>query len=303
LFFENAADILDEQKDRLATEVNDRTYRELSGYERGGLPREESRSSILRLINFLISNLRKHEEAIPAEDEFLKALIHFEAGIASERVHYKIDLIDLLHGIRICRNKIWDCLRKDLCEKDVDGSDFFKLEKRINTLVVYFFIAVTQMYLTSRDELIASQSSSLKMWEEVVKSTSRLDLKIPCKEEFAAIVRAQAEAIARRLNYLEETVNDIVMAVGEACDNAIEHGVSEKGVDLHYTITRDDMKVEIIDYGKGFDPAGKGEEQPDLFNERGRGIFIMRNLIDSVELKSAHGVGTKVTITLKRVMK
>jgi len=159
------------------------------------------------------------------------------------------------------------------------------------------------MYLTSRDELIESQSSSLKMWEEVVKSTSRLDLKIPCEEEFAAIVRAQAEAIARRLNYNEETVNDIVMAVGEACDNAIEHGISEKGVDLHYTITKDDMIIQIIDYGKGFDPAGKGEEQPDLFNERGRGIFIIRNLISNVDIKSAPGAGTNVTITLRRVMK
>jgi serine/threonine-protein kinase RsbW len=303
VLFECAAAIIDEQKDRLATEVNDRTYREIEGYERGGLPREESRCSILRLLNFIISNLRTHEETNPAEDAFLKDLIHFESGIASNRVHYRIDLIDLLHGIRICRNKIWDCLRKGLCDEDIDGHDFFKLEKRVNTLIVYFFISVTQMYLSSRDELIESQSSSLKMWEEVVKSTSRLDLKIPCKEEFAAIVRAQAEAIARRLNYDEETVSDIVMAVGEACDNAIEHGASDKGVDLHYTITKDNMKVEINDYGRGFDPQGKGDEQPDLMSERGRGIFIIRNLISDVELKSAPGAGTKVTITLKRVMK
>lgn len=303
MFFERVADYLDEHKERLAHEVNERTFREIKGYQDSGMPKDESEQSILRLINFIISNMRKQEEPFLQDDEFLKDLISFEEGIASKRVHYRLDLVDLLHGIRICRNKIWDYLRRCFTDEYVDPMHFFKLERRINTLVVYFCIAISEMYLSSRDRLIESQNSALLKWEEVVKSTSRLDLKIPCREEFAAIVRAQAEAIARRLNYDEEKVSDIIMAVGEACDNAIEHGVSEKGIDIFYTISKEALTVEVIDYGKGFDPQGKGDEHPDLFSERGRGIFIMKNLVDVVDIKSTPGEGTHLAISVNRVFK
>ena len=302
MFFNKVADFLEENKEKIAVDANDRTFKEIEGYQKGGMPKEESVNSILRLLNFIISNLRKHDESVPQDNGFLNDLIGFEEGIASRRVHYKIDILDLLHGIRIFRNKLWDYLRKGLRGEDFESCYIFKLEKRINTLIVNFVIAITGMYLASRDALIESQSCSLQKWEEVVKSTSRLDLKIPCKEEFAAIVRAQAEAIARRLHYDEEQVNDIITAVGEACDNSIEHGCSEKGVDVHYTITKEELIVEVIDYGKGFDPTGKGEDYPDLFAERGRGIFIMKNLVDRVEIKSAIGCGSAVLISKKRFL-
>lgn len=303
LFFIRVADFLEENKEKIALDAHEKTFREIEGYRKGGMPKEESLITILRLINFIISNFRKLDDSLAQEDSFLKDLISFEEGIASRRVHYKIDLIDLLHGIRIFRNKLWDYLRKCFWEEKVETCLFFKLEKRINTLIVNFTIAVTSMYLDSKDALIESQTSSLQKWEEVVKSTSHLDLKIPCKEEFAAIVRAQAEAIARRLHFNEEEVHDIITAVGEACDNSIEHGVSEKGIDIHYLITREELKIEIVDYGKGFDPAGKGEDYPDLLAERGRGIFIMKNLADTLDIKSTLGAGTKVTITKQRVFK
>ncbi|MDQ7822015.1 MAG: ATP-binding protein [Candidatus Eremiobacteraeota bacterium] len=306
-FFGRVADFLEVNREKIAHEANERTYAEIQGYLKGGIPREESQAAILRLLNFIISNLRKHDDAPlqddPQGDEFLRDLINFEEGIASRRVEFRIDLIDLLHGIRICRNKIWDYLRRCFIDESIESCFFFRLEKRINTLIVYFFIYVAKLYLEMRDQVIESQSSSLKKWEEVVKSTSHLDLKIPCKEEFAAIVRAQAEAIARRLNYNEEEVQDIVMTVGEACDNSIEHGCSEKGIDLHYMISKENLEIEVIDYGKGFDPEGMGLEVPDLFSERGRGIFIMKNLMDSVAITSRPGEGTYIKISKKRVFR
>jgi len=302
-FFERVAEYLDGHKETIAREASERTFKEIEGYRKAGMPPEESQAAILRLMNFIISNLKKLDEVLPQEEEPMKDLVSFEEGIASRRVHYRIDLIDVLHGIRICRNKVWDYLRRGFANESVEINSFFKLEKRVNTLIFYFFIAITEMYLAIRDDLIESQSSALKKWEEVVKSTSHLDLKIPCREEFAAIVRAQAEAIARRLNYNEDEVSDIVMSVGEACDNSIEHGFSEQGIDLHYTISLDDLKIEIIDYGRGFNPEGKGDEHPDLFSERGRGIFIMKNLTDSVEIQSAPGKGSRVVITKKRILR
>ncbi len=198
------------------------------------------------------------------------------------------------------REEIWGRIREEaVCCDSV--SEFFILERILNTLFDDFIVEITEKFLAIRDELISCQSNSLKMWEEVVKSTSHLDLKIPCRGEFVVIARTQAEAIARRLNFDNEAVDDLVLAIGEVCDNAIEHGYSEKGVNIHYTITNEELVVEIIDYGKGFNPEGKGEEIPDLMSERGRGIFITKQLADDVTIQSKPGEGTKVTIRKKRV--
>jgi len=148
--------------------------------------------------------------------------------------------------------------------------------------------------------MLHEQQKALDKWEEVVKSASEIRLKIPCSTEFAAIVRVQAEAIARRVEFSEEEVYDIVTAVGEVCDNSIEHGVSDQGMDVEYTMTENEFRVEVRDYGPGFDPAGKGELPPDMFSEDGRGIFLMRNLMDKVEIESQIGRGTKIVMTKAR---
>lgn len=299
----SAAKCLQEHKERIAAEASERTYREIRGYKDGNLPQEESRRSILSLLDFIIKNLKKPEEVLHEEGFFVQNLIKFEEGIASRRVHYQIDLVDLLHGIRICRNKVWETLRNAFRNRNIHGSEFFEMERRINTLVVYFFIGISDKYLLSKDEVIESQELALEKWEEVVKSASRIDLKIPCRGEFALIVRSQAEAIARRLRYTEDEVQDIKVAVGEACDNSIEHGVSDRGIDIYYTISMEELRITIFDYGRGFDPQGKGESLPELLCERGRGIYLMKRLMDRVEINSKPGGGTQIVLAKKRYLR
>ena len=61
-----------------------------------------------------------------------------------------------------------------------------------------------------------------------------------------------------------------------------------------------EFKVEVQDYGSGFDPTGRGDEPPDLFSERGRGIFLMKHLMDRLEIDSQSGRGTRIIIAKKR---
>ncbi len=134
-----------------------------------------------------------------------------------------------------------------------------------------------------------------------MKSATRIDLKIPCRSEFALIARIQAEALARRCNCGEEEVQDIKCAVGEAVDNAIEHGCTTSGIDLYYHLDREHLVMEIQDYGPGFDPEGLGEEPPEPMEEGGRGIFLMRQLMDDVKIFSKKGYGTRVVLARKRI--
>jgi len=298
-----AADFLDKRKQSLSETVSKKIYNEIESYKFSSMPVEESQRTIEQMLDFIIRQLRENRNHAPAAYEAIKDLVAYEEGIASRRVKYQISLVDLLHGIRIFRDLLWEDLQRKFGTKEFKGEEFFTLEKRINPFIYIFSVRVSEAYLNSKDEVIESQQKALLKWEEVVKSVSSIELKIPCREEFAIIGRMQAEAIARRLNFDEEEVQDIKSAVGEAVDNAIEHGISEKGIDLHYHLSRRELIIEIIDYGRGFNPDGVGFELPDPMAERGRGLFILRQLVDDLRIESNGNEGTKVIMSKKRVFK
>lgn len=304
LLLNEAADLLTKNKSKLAKEMSDVIYRDVESYRKGIMPQWESIRATEVFIENLVNILRQEKYISELENRFdISDFSKYEDGIASRRVKYGIDLTDLLLALNVCRYLIWDFLEKNLKKAEYSGSDFFVLEERVNSFVYRYIVGVSNSYLRSKEQIIQLQESDLHKWEEVVKSASSIELKIPCKEEFAAVVRIQAESIARRLDYDEEEVQDIKSAVGEACDNAIEHGKSDKGIDVHYHLSGTHLLMEITDYGKGFDPVGMGEVAPDPLAERGRGLFLIRSLVDSVEIKSRPGEGTQVTLTKEKVFK
>lgn len=299
-----AADALADNRQELASRVSNLCYSELESYKSEQMPREESVGTVLRLADFLTKNLTalSQGDASRAAQSLHDEMVQFEEGIAARRVRVAIEFEDLLRGLQFMRKEVWAILERELHSR-LGADEVFELQRRINDVFDEFFIGIAGSYLKSQKDLIATHESALKKWEEVVKSASQIRLKIPCREEFAQVVRLQAEAIARRVVFTEDEIYDIITAVGEVCDNSIEHGKSEMGIDVQYLMTRSEFKVEVQDYGAGFDPAGRGLEPPDVFSERGRGIFLMKHLMDRVEIDSMEGRGTRVTMAKARRFK
>lgn len=264
------------------------------------MPREESRKTVERLLVFLINHLREDNATGSAEaGRWHSDLVSFEEGIAARRVKMHIEFSDLMQGLHFLGAEAWKELSREL-PRPLAVDDLFALERRLNGLIDVFFVELSTAYVKSARAVIDAQEQALQKWEEVVRSASEIRLKIPCENEFAAIVRLQAEAIARRAGFSDEEIYDIMTAVGEVCDNAIEHGGSEGGIDVTYRFAPTEISVEVQDYGRGFDPTGRGEEVPDLFSERGRGIFLMKNLMDRVEIDSRPGHGTRILLAKSR---
>ena len=286
--------------EELSRRVSDRCFAELDSYKSGSVPKDESVATVQRLTNFLIRALESdHNENASEQGSTLHdEIVSFDEGIAARRVKLAIGFEDLIRGLQFMRLEVWACLSEVAGE--LDSSGVFLLEKRINEIFDDYFLGLSSSYRTSQSALLQEQQKALDKWEEVVKSASEIRLKIPCSNEFAAIVRLQAEAIARRVSFTEEEVYDIITAVGEVCDNSIEHSQSEQGIDVEYSISENEFRVEVRDYGTGFDPTGKGELPPDMFSEDGRGIFLMRNLMDKVEIDSQIGRGTCITMRKAR---
>ena len=103
----------------------------------------------------------------------------------------------------------------------------------------------------------------------------------------------RAFAIRAGLNSWE--TSDVVLAAGEACNNAAEHAHSAGG---KFTVRAVDdgrsLAIEVTDYGNGFDLRGKGARlNPEERGVRGLGIFLMRSLMDEVSYSITRG-GTTV---------
>jgi PAS domain S-box-containing protein len=87
-----------------------------------------------------------------------------------------------------------------------------------------------------------------------------------------------------------DVVHDVTMAANEALQNAIEHGhaLTRRTVDVILDRSDGAVVVTVIDHGRWRDPRS---------SSRGRGLPLMRALMDSVEVDpGAHGT----TVTLRR---
>ncbi|MDD4857675.1 MAG: ATP-binding protein [Candidatus Krumholzibacteria bacterium] len=96
--------------------------------------------------------------------------------------------------------------------------------------------------------------------------------------------------------------NEIAISVIEAVTNAIEHGncqCPDENVRVVFSCKPDRLCVEVADCGKGFDFECYIRNMPDPTNIqhlRGRGIYIMKNLMDSVDFEMVPGKGMKVKL-------
>lgn len=297
---ERVAEFIKSNIEAIAYKASLKVYEDIFSYVKGGMPKEESVQANMHLLSQIVFYLKEDQMSHLDKAAFLKKAVTLDEGIVCKRIQYKIDLIDVLRGLNVLRNMLWDALNKEFHENNINSEEFFNLEKKVNNLFLRYFIDIADAYLKLQQEVIASQESDFKKWEEVVKSVHKIDLNIPCREAYVAIARLQAEAIARRLGFDEEKVQDIKMAVGEACDNAIEHGVSRKGVDVTYETFLDSLRVTIRDYGPGFNPEGKGCLPEDIFSERGRGVFLIKALADKAFIDSKPGEGTKIVLVKEK---
>ena len=109
-------------------------------------------------------------------------------------------------------------------------------------------------------------------------------LTIPAKAEYVLLGRLALSGITRLRPLEDETVNDLKLAVTEACTNSVRHayGDTSGSVDIVYELHDDRLVVEVSDEGTGFDP-NRLEDSGEL-TEGGLGIAIIRALVDEFEV-------------------
>jgi serine/threonine-protein kinase RsbW len=117
-----------------------------------------------------------------------------------------------------------------------------------------------------------------------------VELRIPAKAEWVAVARLAVAAVANRLNLSVEDIEDVRLAISEACTICIRQGVP--GDQIEITCEAEEDELRLTARGRAATPRLVGETHP----EDTLGLVIIESLMDAVEYV-AEGSGTLVVMT------
>lgn len=126
-------------------------------------------------------------------------------------------------------------------------------------------------------------------------------LSIPSQDKYIYLLDLVISYASKEMNFDEETAEQVNLAIIEAGTNAIRHGNKndpDKTAQFRFHIAQDKLTVFVKDCGPGFDPEVVGDPlSPENFMKpSGRGIFLMKALMDEVEYSIDKGSGTEVRL-------
>ena len=134
---------------------------------------------------------------------------------------------------------------------------------------------------------------------------NEMKLEFISKSVNEAFARISIAAFASQLDPTIEELADIKTAVSEAVTNCIIHGYDNKQgiVKIVAKLKNNEIIIEISDNGKGIENVDIAKEplyttKPNL-ERSGMGFTIMESFMDSLEIESIVGLGTKVTMLKK----
>ncbi|MGJ0452009.1 MAG: ATP-binding protein [Methylocystis sp.] len=117
-----------------------------------------------------------------------------------------------------------------------------------------------------------------------------LDIVVPNQTRYLRFVGAIAEQLAKELDVPEETRDTLAfhlnLALTEAVANAIQYSSAANSADsvrISFSVKDAYLSVRVFDHGTGFDLAALPTPEFDELRERGRGIFFIRSVMDSVQ--------------------
>ena len=119
-----------------------------------------------------------------------------------------------------------------------------------------------------------------------------LDIKVPNQTRYLSLIGRIGEDIAREIDRYsgdrETLAYQVNLVLTEAMSNAIKYGNPdnrEETVHILINISDNRLFIRIYDYGQGFDINEIPTPDFDALEDRGRGIFLIKALMDSVQYR------------------
>jgi serine/threonine-protein kinase RsbW len=124
-----------------------------------------------------------------------------------------------------------------------------------------------------------------------------LSLCLPRDEMSVGIARHICRDALATLRVSDDCVADVELAVTEACTNVLRHAASRTHeYEVQVEIDDSTCQIRVIDAGDHFHMAEEPAPVP-VTAESGRGLFLMRAMVDRLDLDHEPKAGTVVKLT------
>jgi serine/threonine-protein kinase RsbW len=128
-----------------------------------------------------------------------------------------------------------------------------------------------------------------------------IEVKMPAKPEYVGVIRLTLSGIASRMGYAYEEIEDLKIAVSEACTNAVQHAYKDNASGetiVGFGIYENKLEIMIADNGESFNfeqtrsklGPYSASSATDQLVEGGLGLYLMETLMDEVHVFDHSGV-------------
>lgn len=131
-------------------------------------------------------------------------------------------------------------------------------------------------------------------------SADLIELTIPAKLEYIGVTRLLVSGVANRVGLSYDDIEDVKLAVSEACTNAVQHAYEKREgtIYIQCQIFCDRLLIQVADDGVSFDTQreklsmGPIDHSAGIENltEGGLGLYLIHSLMDEVDVRIDRGI-------------
>ena len=133
-----------------------------------------------------------------------------------------------------------------------------------------------------------------------------VEFSIPCMSDYVGVVRLAVSGLATRMNFSIEEIEDIKIAVSEACTNSVQYAFDQpenERVFISFNLFKDKLEIIVKDNGRGFELSNLErtpieerslEDIDENVPRLGLGITFIKSLMDETNITSEPGKGTTI---------
>ncbi len=119
-------------------------------------------------------------------------------------------------------------------------------------------------------------------------------VRLPVDAQSVPLVRGLVRQALQYLGVVADGIDEISLALSEACANVVQHAGEHEEYQVDVMIDDHDCRISVLDDGRGFDPVAVSARQPTSPLDGGRGLILMRALVDRLDFRETedgrHGV-------------
>ena len=119
---------------------------------------------------------------------------------------------------------------------------------------------------------------------------------LPQESESVGVIRRVITGALSTFGVTEASVDDVALALSEACTNVVDHAADDDEYEVRVLMVDDLLTISVKNTSGEVDAASLEGKLPDETSVDGRGVAIMRALMDRVDFMSERESGTIVRL-------